>query len=217
MKGSKAGERGERGQSVSGQEAMILAHREAAHRIGRGLIQRWGIELTPDERDSLIDLALCEAAAGYKPERGASLTTWFFYVLQGELKKARADRRDPGVRGPTSMAITDTGYEGESEMPVVQIASTGPSPEREVHCGELRQICQRALDQIGELERTILVEIILGEEKVARLARRLGYSRGHLSLLKSSGARRLRGLLGDSAAELLREEGKRVYPIGRAA
>jgi len=180
---------------------LILANREAAHRVGHSLIRRWGLTLPEDERTSAIDIALCEAAATYDPTRGTSLITWFFYSFKGELSNLLAERSDPcSGMNPRSIAL-DANEESDGDW-ARQLASPDHSPERTSFLEELRSLCHKALRELTELERVVVLETYLAEEKVAKLARRLGYSRGHLSLVKNNSARRLRGLINRRRDEL---------------
>lgn len=183
-------------------QELVLENRDAAHRVGRSLLRRWGFILPVDERNSAIDIALCEAALTYDPARGTSLITWFYYSFKGELGRILSERFDPcSIMNPKSLAL-DAEESPEGESVRIQLTSPEPSPERCSFVEELRRICRQALGELSELERLVILETYLGDEKVAKLARRLGYSRGHLSLVKNSSARRFCALVRQSHSDL---------------
>lgn len=84
----------------------------------------------------------------------------------------------------------------------IQLAADHPSPEREVETAELRAVLRKILATLEQLDRAVLLACYIEGENVAQMARVLGYSRGHLSLLKSNASRRgriqLRASLGSS-------------------
>lgn len=192
-------------QSIEAYQTLIIAHRDAAHRMGLSVLRRWGIRLDRDEALALFDIALCEAAATYKPARGASLLTWFFYNLKTELRRFLEAEMKPTALGGGAVSP----HEGESspEHPAapLQLESPETSPEEQTYQRELRTLCREALGRCSPLEREVVLECYVQGEKVARVARRLGYSRGHLSLVKRNATRRFRGAIAESNSSIIQE------------
>jgi len=151
--------------------------------------------LSPDESTSTIDYALCEAALTFDSTRGATLLTWFFYALKTELGKLVNER----TRATMTRPICNSGEDHADEEwgAAVQVPCPAPSPERRSEQLQLTARCQNALKSLDDLERRVVLQVVVAEEKVARVARRLGYSRGHLSLIKSLGVKKLRSALHD--------------------
>src|SRR3990167_8004194 len=78
----------ERPLSVSAKEKLILEYRANARKLSRSMLRRWHARLDLEEVDSLVVLSLCEAAARYGPNKGASFMTFLYYHLRGCLVRA---------------------------------------------------------------------------------------------------------------------------------
>ena len=55
-------------------EELVLEHRMSGRKLARSLLNKWNIRLGTDEINSTVDLALCEAATRFCPDRGAKYT-----------------------------------------------------------------------------------------------------------------------------------------------
>ena len=183
-------------------DELVLHHRPMAHRLGWHLIRRWGLEMSKDEATSLIDYALCEALTRFDSTRGAELSTYLYYVLKGELKRVRRWN----AKGSLNMPLADE-HEGhgdeENSVPMQRAVCPKPSPEQELHHANVRSICKEVMDGLSQVQRTVVMETVAGESNVAGLARKLGYSRGHLSTLKNSALRTIRSQMRHRASDLL--------------
>jgi RNA polymerase sigma factor (sigma-70 family) len=187
--------------SVEERNALIMKHREQAQRMACALLRRWGAHLTPDELTSAVDLALCEAALRYAPRPGAAFATYLFYFLKGEVIRSLTAASGQSVEESHDARVNDdeSGYHPsvEEELPSEDEAAQMSSlqvkcPERETYLGELRAVCKDALAQLSTLERKIIVESHVEERDMVSMAKRLGYSRGHLFAIRKSAERKVR-------------------------
>ena len=64
---------------------VIISSRGKARKLARSILRRWNARLDLNEVDSIVDLSLCEAAARFSPDMGASFMTFLFYHLRGNL------------------------------------------------------------------------------------------------------------------------------------
>ncbi len=184
-------------------EEQVLHHRPMAHRLGWHLIRRWGLDLPRDDATSMIDYALCEALARFDPSRGAELSTYLYYVLKGELKRLkRLGTRE--IRNVPLLDEREAQKSEESERITKEIPSCpNPSPEAETHGNHVRELCRKLVAELSEVQRQVVMDTVAGEENVASVARRLGYSRGHLSTLKNSALRRMRRGVRQKSCDLI--------------
>lgn len=183
-------------------EQQVLRHRPMAHRLGWHLIRRWGLELSRDEGTSMIDYALCETLARFDQDRGTEVSTYLYYVLKGELKRMRRTN----LRAQLHLSINEpeaTTREEDAPLSFVRPICPRPLAEQSIHEARLRTVCKRALTKLPSIQRKVLIESVAEGQSVAGLARRLGYSRGHLSSVKSSAMRTIRKQLRNQRQELL--------------
>jgi DNA-directed RNA polymerase sigma subunit (sigma70/sigma32) len=185
-----------------------------AHRLGWHLIRRWGLEISRDDAESMIDYALCEALSRFDETRGAEFSTYLYYVLKGELKRIRRSM----VRLQSCVPLAedhDAEHDEDSFSPIPRVASPTPSPEQELHQSNVRSLCERLMKGLTSVQKAVVMETVAGDENVAGLARKLGYSRGHLSTVKSATMRSLRSSVKAEKNELFWENND--YPITRQA
>ena len=75
---------------------LVLSHREAGRKVARSILRKWRANIPEDELNSMVDLALCEAAMRFDPEKGAQFLTFLFYHIRGHLirwvTQARKDK-----------------------------------------------------------------------------------------------------------------------------
>lgn len=173
---------------------LILLHRTSARKLARRLMKQWSAALESDEVDSLADLALCEAAKGFNPRRNTKFTTYLFYFIRGALIRAIKESSEQAQAydfGESMEALSS--QEGE-EMPSLDSTydKSHSCPERETYRQEIVGLCNQALAKLSKLEQRVVFEVNIAEVKVAALARKLGFSRGYLSEVKTAAHRKLR-------------------------
>jgi RNA polymerase sigma factor (sigma-70 family) len=192
-------------------EELVVNNRTTAQKLARSLLRRWACHMDMDEVTSIADLALCEAARRFDPTRNIQFITFLFHFVRGglvaEIRRCRAssatifesDLRSSAERSGTESDNRDHGAvlsAMSSETPTESVEN----PERAFYLGELRSLCKEAMNELNELERTALINIHVLDEKVARLARRVGYSRGHLSMVRTNAIRKIRPMFARAAA-----------------
>lgn len=199
----KAGERSDAtGQVIVARDALILAGRGAARKMAGKLLKAWNAHLPEDEVESLCSLALCEAATRFRPEKGAQFLTYLYFYIRGYLIREFDSRANAGIswdfeRG-SSVARNGTVSSGNNENAVDHTALAlvdGNNPEKEAAERAIRRIVFAAMQELEVLEQKIILEVFYGDMKVAKVARKLGFSRGYLSDVKTSALKKLRGRL----------------------
>lgn len=170
---------------------LILENRTTALRIARSLLRRWNLFLDLSEVQSLSDIALCEAVRGFDESRGTRFSTYLFPYIKGiliaELKSVKRDQLHQTPTVTTSHSSEDTYLETEAYLHSSSESMTDESetPEHHTYRRELREICAQALSSLLPLERQTLVGVHIMDEKVAQLARKIGYSRPYLSSIRT--------------------------------
>jgi len=193
----------EREQEIS---QLILNHRENGRKLARSILRRWRVRMPAEEIDSIVDLALCEAARRYSSDRGASFMTFFFYHLRGHLVRsvARAAQGNNVFLAFAKNAGVDTGewpnLSAEvlwSYVPDYLVFGQRDieTPEHVIMRREKIKQCRTACAQLDTLEREIIDRSFASEQPLVDIARSLGYSRCHISRVKKSALDRLKLML----------------------
>jgi len=99
--------------------------------------------------------------------------------------------------------------------PIPRVASSTLTPEQELHQLNVRTLRAKLMQNLSSVQKAVVMEAVAGDENVAGLARKLGYSRGHLSTVKSATLRSLRNAVTASQEELFWENND--FPITRQA
>ncbi|MCB0324283.1 MAG: sigma-70 family RNA polymerase sigma factor [Bdellovibrionales bacterium] len=188
-------------------QELILGHRENGRKLSRSILRRWRVRMPSDEIDSIVDLALCEAARRFSPERGASFMTFFFYHLRGHLVRsvARAAQASNVFMSYGENGGIDT--KQWQHVTTEALWSMAPdhdvfgqreleTPENVVLRMEKIERCRTAVNALDDLEKEIITRSFSGEQALVDIAKSLGYSRCHISRVKKSALERLRGLMG---------------------
>lgn len=170
-----------------------------------------------EEVDSLVDLALCEAARRYSADFGASFMTFLFYHLRGHLVRAvaRAAQGNNIFLSFARNAGIDSGDLSHlggsvSEMALPEFILFNQrdieTPENLLLREETIGKCRDALSKLDQLEREILDRSFGGDEALVDIAKYLGYSRCHVSRVKKSAMGRLKNILGGSEINMNLDE-----------
>lgn len=184
------------------QQRLILASRDVAFRMARRMLRAWSAPLERDETQSLVDLALVKAARCFRPEEGCRFTSYLYFFLHGELTRAVSRAvRDTGTLSlehlhQSRRRVPEIDRESEevsSQFPQESSLSEGShSPEHEVYLAEIRLHCRNALARLTHFERRVVEAVHINGLQVTAAARRLGFSRGHVSKTRTDALRKLR-------------------------
>ena len=185
---------------------LILNHRENGRKLARSILRRWRVRMPAEEIDSIVDLALCEAARRYSSERGASFMTFFFYHLRGHLVRsvARAAQgnniflsfaRNAGVDASDWSHLSNEVIWSYVPEYLIFGQRDIETPEHLMIRREKIKQCQTACDKLDNLEKEIIDRSFSSEQPLVDIAKSLGYSRCHISRVKKSALDRLKVLL----------------------
>lgn len=191
---------------------LVLNHRENGRKLGRSILRRWRVRMPSDEIDSIVDLALCEAAQRYSAEKGASFMTFFFYHLRGHLVRsvARAAQSSNIFMAFGESAGMDVGDWQDVDadalwgyLPDSSVFGNKEveTPEHKVLQNETINECRTAVSKLDTLEQQILHRSFAEEQPLVDIAKSLGYSRCHISRVKKSALDQLKITLSVEAAE----------------
>ncbi len=163
-------------------------------------------------------LALWNRAELFDPSAG-SLAAWLHTIARNRT----VDRLRSAARRPSLVALSPAGADAEGDAAalerlaaigtVVAGADVAPGPEAALQSAELRVAIQRALREMPEHERTVIVLAYQEELSQAEIAARLGWPLGTVKTRTRRALHRLRDAL---AAELGADGGFEVARVGAA-
>ena len=177
------------------QSQLVIENRTSAHRIAHRLRRRYCPTMDAVELESLADLCLCEAALVYDSGRGTQLLTLFYAFVWRKLAEELRGRKRH-ARNTKRAATNGADVKFEEDINP-ELASPDASPEEHTSLKEFSERCQKAAVRLTPLEKLVVYRVQVQAEKVAQVARSMGYSRGHLSTLQGSALRKLRSELVD--------------------
>lgn len=183
---------------------IILRHRDNGRRLARSLLRRWNVRMASDETDSVVDVALCEAAHRFSEDYGASFMTFLYYHLRGHLVRAVtsaaqanniflvfADSIAPGEWKPTAEDVANW----LAPELVEQRQAETDNPEHLLIMKEDHEQCSSALNKLDALEKEVIVRSYLNQEALVDIAKSLGYSRCHISRVKRRALENLQNIV----------------------
>ena len=175
-------------------EQLILAHQEFAENIAWKILKRWQVRLERDDIRSAAALALCAAAQTFDSSRGIAFSTLLFHHVRGVLLKhiARSAKQQQ-VREAAQRVFNDPEV-SDAETEVVK-PNHFPAPDAALLADEKRLQCQRALQELVPLERQVMEEWMYEGKSIVEIAKTLGYSRGHVSRIKTFALSKLARIL----------------------
>jgi len=197
--------------------ALILEHRDNGRKLARSILRRWRVRMPAEEIDSTVDLALCEAARRYNPDKGAAFMTFLFYHLRGHLVRSVAKAAQATniflAFGPKT-DDEEKKWQHVSSEPLWSFAPEhllfgqrdAETPENVVLRQEKIDQCREAVTKLDDLEKEIITRSFGSEQPLVDIARNLGYSRCHISRVKKSALNRLEGILAESREEQVSDE-----------
>ncbi len=172
--------------SASTQQIVIM-HRDAGMRLGISLMRKWSAALPQEELREIVDLALCEAAVHYCPERGTSFTTFLFYHLRGRLLALIKSR----IIEQKVKHAAQTSVSNES----LSASMRTPSPEEFLLRQEKRALLAQALLQLEPVERIVLEELYFAGKKRSEISQTLGLPLPAFICLQKRALRHLREVI----------------------
>ena len=174
--------------SEEAKEKVIIRSRSKARKLAKSILRRWNARLDLNEIDSIVDLSLCEAAARFSPDMGASFMTFLFYHLRGNLIRTISSAANSNL---VPFAFDGEGDEdmmhGLSQSFEIADALTGSEvqkPDEILIKNEALQLSITARDKLDTLAKEVLERIFVQEEQLIDIAYDLGYSRCHISRVK---------------------------------
>lgn len=191
-------------------EALILDHRENGRKLARSILRRWRVRMPSDEIDSVVDLALCEAARRFSESHGASFMTFFFYHLRGHLVRSvarAAHSNNIFMAFAQNMGMEpDEWHHVSNEVIWAYAPDTKVFGQQEVETPEHRMLrserekkCREAVQKLDSLEQEVIYRSFQGEQPLVNIARNLGYSRCHVSRVKKAALERLKNILEENS------------------
>lgn len=178
-------------------EELVTLHWIQAIKIARSLLKKWRIFLPEDEINSVVGVALCEAAGRYDERKGASFPTFLYYYIKGMLVREVTARTSDSQR---NSVLNDEGPQWSKSSAEFMANGTHElvcfnTPEAACEKQEIVELCQRACADLPELEREIITRHFVHEHTVIAIAKDLNYSRSHVSRVKAQALARLERLL----------------------
>lgn len=166
-------------------EEMVLQHRAFAYKLALTFLRQWGAYLAHDDIQSLSDIGLCETALRFRKDRGAQFQTLlYFYVKNEFVKEIRRRKCSNIILFPIN---SENHCHTTDEMLTIERFLENDdvkSPEDEYLSKELQKKCRKVFRNLSSMERKVIIAVCIFEQKVANVARDLGYSRGHISEIK---------------------------------
>ncbi len=194
---------------------LIIDHMIHGERLAKSFLRKWRIALPGGQITSVVGIALTEAANRFDPNRGVNFKTFFFYHLKGmlvkEVRRSIDSERmvqynmDDGSIPEYAADETSEGWPGAT--------IDRHTPERLVQRRQLMRFVWKACAQLDDLEQEVLLRHYVQEQSMTDIATELGYSRCHISRVKSFALVRLEKMIRQlnihsSSEETIEEEDK---------
>ncbi len=170
------------GSSIGALQCIVLNNRQSAHKMTRALARRINYRLPEEELLSLADMALCEAARSFNPLKGAAFTTYLHYFIRGRLLALISEqkRRTDSTAKYLRERLTLNQELSESKL--------SEALEKKF----LIEAMHSCLEELPRKEQEVIETVFLSENTVTEAAKRLGFSRGHVSRMKTASVAKLR-------------------------
>ncbi len=179
-------------------EKIIIEYRVKARKIARAILKSWNAKLDREEIDSLVDLSLCEAIKRYDPQKGASFLTFVYYDIKGHLIKAIQEATEVVAALGNEEFLENMHHQGTITTEDIVESLTGKtslSPEEALYQKELMEIIIKASEKLSLVEKEVLNKVYAQGRHTTEAAKELGYSRSHLSRIKTIALKTLKGEL----------------------
>ncbi len=185
---------------------LILDHRDNGRKLARSFLRRWRVRMNLEEVDSIVDLALCEAAERFDEKKGAAFMTFFFYHLRGHMVRAveratNSSNMMVNFSQTSDIDVTEWAQQGNSSsgstlpVAVTHFEEANANPEKLILRKENIEQCRVVCEELDTLEQEVLGRSFSKEEALVDIAKSLGYSRCHISRVKKRALEQLKVLL----------------------
>jgi len=184
------------GKLDDGAKSLIVQHMEIGRRLAWKLLFSWQARLPEDDVQSIVGIALCEAAKNYDGRPGTQFQTFFYYHLRGRLlreiteiveqKKFHVERSESYLFD-ASLAESETDYSNADA-----ISLDHNNPEQIAVDKEEKLAFDSAFDSLDWLEREVINRHYFHGESLIELAEVLNYCRCHLSRVKARAISKLK-------------------------
>jgi RNA polymerase sigma factor (sigma-70 family) len=155
-------------------------------------MRSWHLRLSPEELQSLADLALCEAAHRFHPHRNTLFSSYLFLCVRRLAHRTLSDQiRQARVQS----ALDRTALPEGRTVEAVEDVSDHGSPEQVYVRSQARDKLRQALSTLDARERDVISALYLREATVTDLARTRGCSRMYIYTLRRRALARLRDAL----------------------
>jgi RNA polymerase sigma factor (sigma-70 family) len=169
---------------------FMRVYRPTALRFTRRFTRTWNLRLPPDELQSLADLALCEAAQGFRSHRNTLFSSYLFICTR---RLAHRTLSEHVRQGRVQSALERTALPEAAEA--VGEGFDAGSPEHLYVRAQARDRLRQALSVLDAKERDVITALYLQEVTVSDLARMRGCSRMYLYTVRQRALARLRDAL----------------------
>lgn len=178
--------------------SIIQAHNRMLFRMARSILPN------DDEAEDAVQAAYVRAFMGLDAFRGESrIGTWLGRIVLNEAL-GRARRRRPTVTLDAVEAIP------VADIIPFPLSSPSPDPERSMAQQQIRNIVERAIDELPETYRTVLVARLVEEMSVEETATLLRLRPETVKTRLFRARALLRGALEERLGAVLRE----AFPFG---
>ncbi|MCB0323589.1 MAG: sigma-70 family RNA polymerase sigma factor [Bdellovibrionales bacterium] len=199
----------ERAESVRAMQKLVLTHRTSALRMSRSILRRWGSRVDGEELEGVVDVAICQAAASYDPQRGTTFTSFLFHFVRGELiglVREHVEMRRLretcllSVRHVQASNGGTTHQQGESGEISSEWASLVGSitPEDAVERSQMSEALRLALGALTEEQQHLIRLIYFEGRPMQSIMQSLALSRAEVKTRAAAAVRQLRTGMGIS-------------------
>lgn len=184
---------------------LVIEHRLLARHFAKGILRKWRAYCDSEELHSVVDIALCEAAARFDPKQGAKFTTWLYYFLRGYLIRevvmdACGSPRTGAGQVIDAEHVWGNGREHDSHPDHHELSFKRPvhssyyglRPDEMLYRKQLMGLSGRAVERLHGIEKKVVQSIYTDGRSISATARKLGYSRGHISRVHNRALRKLK-------------------------
>jgi len=182
-------------------EELALHYRSGARKLALSMVAKWKCRLDADDLQSVIDLAVCEAAARYNSAHGAGFMTFLYYHLKGKLVKAIAKRANDRLLFIDDYEMSRMSVRGDDETSTVRCKewkhyasdeSGSVSTEEALYQRELLDHCYKACQRLRGIEKEVITSLYFEDKELSQVTSEMGYSRGHIFRVRTRALEKLR-------------------------
>lgn len=182
---------------------LVVSHRASGRKIAKSILRKWHAHIAEDDLNSLVDLALCEAALRFNADYGTQFVTFLFYHVRGHLIKnvaqAKKDKDFKQVFSTRDLSEDVIGLTPREEVNSFFIEQEEKSektdPESLVSLKQQIEICSEAQSKLSKLDSEVIRRCFLDGEQVIDVSKDLGLSRHYVSRIKTRALKKLKKLV----------------------